>query len=62
MALLAYNGSLDRIHTLEEEKAQFEKYFSEIEAWKNCIEETKLYEVDGEKVIRLVDVQSCEQK
>jgi len=58
-SMLAVNGTLDDKHRLDEENAQYKKYFSEIETWKKCVLSTKLYEVDGEKVVKMNDVQSC---
>ena len=61
-SMLAVNGTLDDKHRLDEENAQYKKYFSEIEAWKECVLGAKLVNSNSEQFIKLADVQSCGKK
>ncbi len=43
----------------EQENIKLRQYKQDIDSWKTCFEKIAIFEVDGEKVVKLSDVQSC---
>jgi len=41
------------------ENDRLKEYEQNIKTWKTCFENVAIFEVDGEKVIKMSDVQSC---
>lgn len=41
------------------ENEQLKAYKLEIDAWKKCFEDTSVFTVDSEKVVKLADIQKC---